>query len=950
MKPVSIQFFLNHILDPVEVASQTRGMAKAGYQTVAGHARAGLLTPFMSDGWWDAVDAILEECKTNGMHYCIWDEDYFPSGHAGGRVIWSDPALIAGSLEFYQSKHTGNGPFEVDFDSGMFVGAWAVSASGKIIDISNSCGTRRQQWGTRAISHAAYSPQINFVGNPHWRTSFDDNKHAAVWTPDTPGEYTIIAAIVKPTPNSAPDILNPETIKRFIEFGYEPYYQRYPELFGSVIDTSFTDEPSPGGMTYPWTPAFASEFESEHGYNLIPYMPHLAMIIDDRSATIRHHYRLTQHRLMVATYLKQLADWCSDHKIEFTGHLTRTEWISLTSVYWPNELRCCKEMHVPCCDPLGAACAWPDASSYATGVKVVSSAAHLFGKKQAGSDALAVIGDEARLRDMKFMLDFQMVMGANAFMLHGASYSLDGPRKDEVPPSLSYHHSEWKHFPLLNNYLAETCEALTGGKHICEIAMLYPSTSLYCQADPSFNWYHLADEKPIHQLVDLLLSNQKDFDFIDEITLVEQTTDDGKLTTPEEYRHVVLPYIRYIDPNAADSLIKLAKSGLTIYVVGCIPQVLGRDPEDCGHTLDISGMHYVETPSASFAVALPGSGLQGDGSHDVFVLKRLRDDRPVSFLFNRSEKPFNGILDGIEVSIPGKGSLMLQPNTKPSSQPKPTASIDISDNWTCTFNKNTIPLNFWHAIESKDLAAMTYPVIPTGFNLMNRELDHTLGKDGHYIYTCRFFLTGKPADVQIVFDQSAITGDWKLYVNDIEITDILPAGIFDCLDLKAEIGHALLGGSSPTLNNIRIESSGIAHGIHEVMYLTVDFNCEYRYGHLSSPYLEVTNGEIDCCNLQDWSILGYPTYSGSATYHKSFEIPQSGDYLLQLGRVEDIAKVCIDGQEIASLAWQPYECLLTNMSTGTHILEIEITNSPANRTRAAHLPAGLFGPVSLSIV
>jgi hypothetical protein len=69
-----------------------------------------------------------------------------------------------------------------------------------------------------------------------------------------------------------------------------------------------------------------------------------------------------------------------------------------------------------------------------------------------------------------------------------------------------------------------------------------------------------------------------------------------------------------------------------------------------------------------------------------------------------------------------------------------------------------------------------------------------------------------------------------------------------------------------------------------------------------------------------------------------------------LGRVEDIAKVCIDGQEIASMAWQPYECLLTNLTSGTHILEIEVTNSPANRTRAAHLPAGMFGPVSLSRV
>ena len=95
MITLSAQHFLNHRLDPEEIRRQVREMAAAGYQAVYPHARQGMLTPWSSEDWWRALDAIAEVCRETGMRMDIWDEDYFPSGLAGGRVVWSDPGLRA---------------------------------------------------------------------------------------------------------------------------------------------------------------------------------------------------------------------------------------------------------------------------------------------------------------------------------------------------------------------------------------------------------------------------------------------------------------------------------------------------------------------------------------------------------------------------------------------------------------------------------------------------------------------------------------------------------------------------------------------------------------------------------------------------------------------------------------------------------------------------------------
>ena len=958
MSSLIAQYFLNHRLDPAEIDWQMAEFARQGYHGVYAHARAGLLTPYLSEAWWQALDTMMAACKRLGLEFWIWDEDYYPSGLCGGRVVWDDPGLVARQLEFTVARVDGDGAAEVDFAPGMLLRAFAIAERpdgtlGDPIDVTAHCGTRRQHWGGRTLRHNAYSPLITRVGHPHWRASMQENRFALMWQPPEAGPYVVCAATVQNMVGGRhPDILRPEGIRRFIELSYDPYLRRYPTEMGTLIKGAFSDEPSPGARLFPWTARFPDEFAADHGYDLCEALPHLALDIDGRSPAVRHHYRLTQHRLQKTHYVEQVAHWCEAHGIAMVGHLTRTEWLSLVAAWWPNELRCYEPMAIPTCDPLGASEGWADAAAYHTGLKVASSAAHLFGREQAGSDCVAVIGDEASLRDLKFHFDYQMAIGINHFTVHGLSYSLDGPRKDEVPPSIFYQHTQWKHMGTLLGHVAHTATELTGGRHLCDLAVLYPSTSLACQLTPQADCTRLPDEARIHALVERLLCHQRDFDFIDEVAVQQLVDADGALHTPEPYTTIVLPHLRFIDARTADGLRRFAGAGGRVLAIGTMPKTIADGlPQPVGEWSH-DAIEFRQSLDDSTLLSLPGIEATGDGARDIFVLCREKDGERRTFAFNRREDTFEGTVDGQAATIAPRSSMLLKASEPEAARVLPSAgegATDISSGWRVAFEPNHVPLAFWHPARWSEQPLTAFEP-GDGFDLMRREPDPTGDGEGPVRYVCRLMLTGEIPDARLVIENATIAGDWQVLVNGVVIDGWTRARVFDCCNLEAPVAHALRGGSTPTLNLVVVETRGPGRGLREVPYLYGSFTCQYRYGHLSFPFLRGGAGDGELPVLEPWDVLGYPTFSGSAIYTREVMTAEAGDYLLDLGRVEDCAAVCVDGEPAAVLPWEPYRCMLEGLAAGAHTLAIEITNPPANRNRAAGLPAGLLGPVALRTV
>ena len=74
-------------------------------------------------------------------------------------------------------------------------------------------------------------------------------------------------------------------------------------------------------------------------------------------------------------------------------------------------------------------------------------------------------------------------------------------------------------------------------------------------------------------------------------------------------------------------------------------------------------------------------------------------------------------------------------------------------------------------------------------------------------------------------------------------------------------------------------------------------------------------------------------FSGTAVYESSFECSAEDSHLeLDLGRVESIAKIFINGKEVRTLWCEPYRCRLDGfLRSGRNSLRIEVTNTWRNR-------------------
>jgi hypothetical protein len=150
--------------------------------------------------------------------------------------------------------------------------------------------------------------------------------------------------------------------------------------------------------------------------------------------------------------------------------------------------------------------------------------------------------------------------------------------------------------------------------------------------------------------------------------------------------------------------------------------------------------------------------------------------------------------------------------------------------------------------------------------------------------------------------------------------------------------------------------------------LTSDWTLSFN--RINAPALTVNFN-----SLQDWSINPDPQikyYSGTAIYKKNILLDNDSGHrlLLDLGEVNNIATVKVNGIDCGTVWTYPYEVNITKaVKAGKNQLEIEVTNTWANRLIGDHLlpekeritstvapyrlegkpllKAGLIGPVTL---
>jgi hypothetical protein len=91
--------------------------------------------------------------------------------------------------------------------------------------------------------------------------------------------------------------------------------------------------------------------------------------------------------------------------------------------------------------------------------------------------------------------------------------------------------------------------------------------------------------------------------------------------------------------------------------------------------------------------------------------------------------------------------------------------------------------------------------------------------------------------------------------------------------------------------------------------------------------------------LASWTTLGDDEarrFAGTARYELRLEVPalDAPDWLLDLGDVRESARVSLNGRSLGTLWTRPFRVRLGSaLRPGSNVLEVEVTNLPANRIR-----------------
>lgn len=281
----------NAKLEPEELRRQIRWMNENGIGGFFMHARSGLKTEYLSKEWMECIEACAEEAQKLGMDAWAYDENGWPSGFVGGKLL-EDPE----NCDKYILHKIGEFDAEADVSYRM--------TEQKLI-----------------------------------RTA-DGSKE---------GEYLNLYIY---TSNSTADILNPEVVLKFIDMTHESYKARFGEQFSKMIKGFFTDEPQYQRWNTPYTKMLPVYFRKHYDEDIFEGLG-LLFVEKEGYKGFRYRYFKALQQLMLDAFAKMTYEWCNQSGTKITGHYVEENHLSGQLLCCAGIMPFYEYEHIPGIDWLG---------------------------------------------------------------------------------------------------------------------------------------------------------------------------------------------------------------------------------------------------------------------------------------------------------------------------------------------------------------------------------------------------------------------------------------------------------------------------------------------------------------------------------------------------------------------------------------------------------------------
>jgi hypothetical protein len=541
----------NSRLEPDRLRREIADMSEAGMGGFFMHSRYGLKTPYLSESWWQCIDACVDEAASRHIKAYFYDEDRWPSGAAGGLVTRGRPELQMKAMEGVWD----NAIHEDATVAARFAVTFADAQAQTMDSYRRLADGEEPGPGETLLTFA-------------WRCQDADPWH-------NDGTYL--------------DTLNPEAVAEFLRITHDQYAARHGQHFGKLIGAMFTDEPEygpthydvrPGTTAFTWTTSVPEAFQARCGYDLLDHLPEMVFRTAGREfSTVRYDFRQTVTSLFEQAFSSQYGRWCEQHNLPMTGHYNAEQDLYSQARATGAVMVHYQHQQWPGIDILTDKC------KELTTAKQCTSVADQLGKQRVLSEMYGCTGWDWPLRRHKYIGDWQYACGVNFRCQHLTHYSLAGGAKRDYPASISAHSPWWKYYRSVEDYFGRLSYTLTRGRPLRDVLVLHPVRSgwgLYTNHRPLDSATLNTIDKQLTELIFQLSGGHYDWDFGDEDVLAGHgSVEDSRLRIGQmTYRLVIIPPCTTLKGSTVEMLERFAAAGGQVLQVGQAPdRIDGRETD-----------------------------------------------------------------------------------------------------------------------------------------------------------------------------------------------------------------------------------------------------------------------------------------------------------------------------------------------------------------------------------
>ena len=518
------------------------------------------------------LDSVIDVAKSLGLRVWLYDEQYYPSGSAGGLVLENRPEL------------EGCGLVCVSKD---------VSPSDAAVRIPSPLGHSELKYAF-AVPYENkklnYDKKINI-------SEYKDVGGGLCWNVNS-GEWRVYCYFMRAlyemtylafsfrASRRYPNIADKEAVERFADITYTKYDSILETPLGSRIEAVFTDEPSimfylkypegrdPSKATkyssisvydfpdnrippypyVPWGRNFETEFLKMYGFDIVQYLPEL---FDETTQTrdIRIKFYKMIDVLVNDAYIGTLRENVHKRRMLLSGHYLREECFNRHPFMYGDILKQLGGMDIPGCDVLFSA---PDMLRYSSACRLAASAAHLYGRPHVMIEASNMLDENQSLslRELKAAISIMFVNGVDTITSYYGENMLSAEEMTDFA-----------------HYVSRLGTVFNGSKYTTDTLLYYPFEQL-CAAripdGPEFSEETMLDTFDVNGAVAGLMKHGISFDIINSEKLKACRIINGKLMTDygETIKNIVFPKIDFVCDDIASVLLEFKNAGVNIFFSG----------------------------------------------------------------------------------------------------------------------------------------------------------------------------------------------------------------------------------------------------------------------------------------------------------------------------------------------------------------------------------------------